>query len=401
MAQANCRFFNGYKPCGKVDSLTEECTSSCRHFNVPKTRVLLIHLGALGAVVRSTALLPAIRTKYPEAHITWVTDGPADLLLLGHPLVDRVMTANSDGLLALGVLSFDVALVVDKSLKATGILKATRAREVFGFIADSATGAILPANDASRALWEIGLSDRLKFNVNGKPETQLVHEALELGPWKRDRYSLHLSESEQSELLKRQFLWSIGGQASVIGINTGCASTIPAKKLSVEGHVKLLIEIERIHRDKNKGPASVILLGGREDTVRNREIAMRAQALGLLVTESATELGLRDGMISVASCDVVVSGDSLGLHMAIGFQKPVVAWFGPTCAHEIDLYGGVTVNTTAPCSPCWKRSCDKISMCYDQIDFAKMASEALRLAQVSANPGRSKDVGTLEISVSL
>lgn len=403
MAQTNCRFFSGYKPCGKVDSLKDECTSSCRHLSVPKTRVLLIHLGALGAVVRSTALLPAIRAKYPEAHITWVTDGPADLMLSGHPLVDHVMSANSDGLLALSVLTFDVAFVIDKSLKAAGVLNVTRAREIFGFTADPATGSIIPANEAARTLWEIGLSDRLKFHVNRKPETQLVHEALDLGVWKRDRYSLHLRETEQSEVVKRRFLWSIGGQTSIIGINTGCASTISAKKLSVEGHVKLLLEIERLHRTGKSGPASIVLLGGKEDTDRNREIASRAGALGVLVTESATEKGLRDGMISIASCDVVVSGDSLGLHIALAFQKPVVAWFGPTCAHEIDLYIGIAVTTSAPCSPCWKRSCDKISMCYDQVDFSKLASETLKLAQACANTRRPQGVGapTLEISPSL
>ncbi len=403
MAQTTCRFFNGYKPCGKVDSLTSECTSACAHFNVPKSRVLLVHLGALGAVVRSTALLPAIRTKYPEAHITWVTDGPAEMLLKGHPLVDQVIVANADGVLALSVLSFDVALVIDKSMKAAGILRATHAREVFGFTADAATGAIIPSNEAARKLWEIGLSDHLKFNVNRKPETQLVHEALELGPWKRDRYSLHLNETEQTEVMKRRFLWSLAGRRSIIGINTGCASTIAAKKLSVEGHVKLLLEIERIHYAQHGENASIVLLGGGEDTIRNREIASRSSALGLLVTESETENGLRDGMVSVASCDVVVSGDSLGLHMAIGFHKPVVAWFGPTCAHEIDLYGGAAVVTAAPCSPCWKRSCDKISMCYDQVDFSKLATETMKLAQALENSRRPKDVGapTLEISLSL
>ena len=38
------------------------------------------------------------------------------------------------------------------------------------------------------------------------------------------------------------------------------------------------------------------------------------------------------------ACDIVVSGDSLGMHMAIGLKKWVVAWFGPTCHQEIDLY---------------------------------------------------------------
>jgi heptosyltransferase II len=107
----------------------------------------------------------------------------------------------------------------------------------------------------------------------------------------------------------------------------------------------------------------VVLLGGREDTVRNQRIAY-----GLDVVQTTTDRGLHDGIVSVAACDRVVSGDSLGMHLAIGLGIWTVAWFGPTCAHEIDLYDrGVLVQTQASCSPCWKRSCDRSPMCYDLV----------------------------------
>ena len=395
MAAASCRHFSGYKPCAKVDSLTQSCTESCAHFERPAKRVLLIHLGALGAVVRSTALLPAILRKYPGAHITWVTDAPADLLLKEHPMIDRVVKADVDGVLGLSALVFDVALLVDKSLKSAGVLNVTEAKEIFGFTVTPETGAIVPATSAAEELWEIGLSDNLKFNVNRKAETQLMHEALELGHFKRDPYSLYLSAEECAESLRRRRGWSQGGWSSVVGFNTGCASTIAAKKLSVEGHVKLLVEASR---SSLSARTEFVLLGGKEDTIRNREIAVRAEAANVNVIESATDRGLRDGMISVASCDIVVSGDSLGLHMALGFKKPVVAWFGPTCAHELDLYGGTAVRTKAACSPCWKRACEKPIMCYDQVDFKELAF-AIHHQVVRLHEG--EDTASLEITSDL
>lgn len=378
MAGVHCRHFNGYKPCGKVDSLTSSCSNDCAFFEVSTKRILLIHLGALGAVVRSTALLPAIHRKYPGAHLTWITDAPADVLLREHPLVDRVLTVSNDGAIALAALDFDVALVIDKSLKASGLLRMAHAREVFGYVANPATGGIEPANESARASWELGLSDHLKFNVNRKAETELMHEALELGPYNRDRYHLVLNEIEKNEVLRRRSLWSAGGVRSIVGVNTGCAPTIAYKKLSIEGHVEFLEEIVLKARDQNRR-VSIVLLGGKEDSERNKEIANRSRAIGISVVESPTDLGLRDGMMSVASCDVIVSGDSLGLHMALGFHKPVVAWFGPTCLHEIDLFGGVAFQTAAPCAPCWKRSCEKPVMCYDRVDLAGMADTALKL----------------------
>ena len=198
-----------------------------------------------------------------------------------------------------------------------------------------------------------------------------MHEALELGAFARDPYSLYLSAEERAESLRRRRSWTQGGWSSVVGLNTGCASTIAAKKLSIDGHVKLLVEASR---SSFSARTEFVLLGGKEDSIRNREIAVRAEGVGVRVIESTTDQGLRDGMISVASCDVVVSGDSLGLHMALGFGKPVIAWFGPTCVQELDLYGGTAVLTKAACSPCWKRVCDKPVMCYDQVEFKEIAT---------------------------
>src|SRR6185437_6089748 len=74
----------------------------------------------------------------------------------------------------------------------------------------------------------------------------------------------------------------------------------------------------------------------------------------------------------------VFSGDSLGMHMAIGLKKWVVAWFGPTCPQEIELYGrGRKILTQAPCSPCWKRVCQQEKMCYDQVDFEQTVNALL------------------------
>jgi hypothetical protein len=116
-----CRHFNGYKPCGK----SEICDPLCPHMSVPSIRILVIHLEALGAVMRSTALLPAVRRKYPGAHITWITQKPAHHLLAENPLIDRVLTTDADDLLKLSVLEFDIALVIDKGQKSAGVLKLT------------------------------------------------------------------------------------------------------------------------------------------------------------------------------------------------------------------------------------------------------------------------------------
>jgi heptosyltransferase-2 len=327
---------------------------------------LLIHLGALGAVARSTALLAPLRRRHPGAHLTWVTDAPAHKLLTGHPRIDRVLSTSSEDLLKLAALEFDVAYVVDKSLKAAGVLRQTRVDLVRGFVAEP-SGAIVPATEAARELWEIGLSDHRKFHVNKKPEIQLATEALELGPWQRDPYDLPLTEVEGVLRQARRREWSREGRVPVVGLNTGCSEVIVAKKLTVEAHVELIRRLEK------RGVACV-LLGGPEDAARNDEIARRVPVL-----RSPESEGLRDGLVSVAACDALVTGDSLGMHMGISQGIWVSAWFGPTCAHEIEFYGrGEAVLTAASCSPCWKRSCHKDPMCYDLVSLDELVEVTMR-----------------------
>jgi heptosyltransferase-2 len=373
MLMTGCRHFNGYKPCGK----SLDCTSTCAHLNIPKVRVIVIGLEALGAVVRFTTILPAIRRKYPDCHITWVTQAPAEQILLHHTQIDRLLTTTQNDLLALSALTFDIAFVLDKSLKSSGILKQTTADLVFGFIADSYTGAIMPATSAADELWEIGLNDQKKFFENQKSEAQLICESLEL-EYKRDEYSVHFTDLELKDIEHRKKSWSAYGE-TLIGINTGCSGVIPYKKLSIESHrilIKKLMSMTGVR---------IVLLGGKEDTIRNQQIGQ-----GFDLVQSETDQGLRDGMKSIAACDVIVTGDSLGLHLGVALKKWVVAWFGPTCAHEIDLYGrGSKILAKVECGPCWKRTCQKEVMCYDLVDINELHKAVL--VGVNKNAEKSSD----------
>jgi len=388
MGETNCRHFNGYKPCVKaIDTGLKSCNSGCVSRDIPSQRILVIHLGALGAVLRSTALIAPIIRKYPGCHITWVTQKPADQFFKNHPNIDRVLTTSNEDLLAISSLIFDVVFSIDKSLVAGGLLKLVRAKQIFGFIVEESTGAIVPATEAANKLWSIGLSNQKKFFENQDPETKLVAESLELS-YRRDPYNIVLSDEELQEAKSRRASWALP-QEVVIGINTGCSGVISHKKLTVETHRKLISYLTELG-------VKIVLLGGPEDRLRNQQISH-----GLKVVSSPTDSGIRDGLISVEACDIVVTGDSLGMHMSLALNKWTVAWFGPTCAHEIDLFDrGVAVITQATCSPCWKRTCNKTPMCYDQVNLNEiitgvkkgilwlMSSSIPRLSVISSSPSR-------------
>lgn len=71
----------------------------------------------------------------------------------------------------------------------------------------------------------------------------------------------------------------------------------------------------------------------------------------------------------IASCRIIVTNDSLGLHIALALGKPVVALFGPTIASEV---AGERLTKIAPpldwdCIPCLEDSCPKATPCIAHI----------------------------------
>ena len=153
------------------------------------------------------------------------------------------------------------------------------------------------------------------------------------------------------------------GPRRKVGFNTGCSPLYPYKKLPLDVQAAA---IEALDLDE-----PVLLLGGPEDTERNTSLA---ECLGARVELTPTTGGLRRGAAEVSRCEVVVTGDSLGMHLAIALGVHVVAWFGPTCPQEIELFGrGIKLLGEVGCAPCWKRSCDEAPKCFDQVSPALIA----------------------------
>jgi ADP-heptose:LPS heptosyltransferase len=81
----------------------------------------------------------------------------------------------------------------------------------------------------------------------------------------------------------------------------------------------------------------------------------------------------------VAKMDIVVSSDTLGMHLALAQGKKVVALFGPTCPQEIDLFGqGMKLFAGVDCSPCYKQTCPDMK-CMDEITPEAVFDEIKKL----------------------
>lgn len=340
----DCKVFTGYKPC-----VPHKICEGCQDRQPMGTRILVINLDALGTVLATTAQLPALKRAYPHSHITWITRKASLPLFENNHLVDHLVEWNDENRMVLLQQKFELALNADKSRPASAFMNMVAAEIKRGFGLNE-NGAISPLNAGAEYSYRMGVDDVFKFRGNARTGNDILAEAWEI-PYKRDEYVLQLSPSEHKECARWKTELGLDEAPLIVGFNTGCSENFYLKKLEVETQAAAIRQIAEEIPD-----VKIILLGGREDTERNQKIAELSNGIAI---QSPTTRGLRNGIILENLTDVVVSGDSLGMHIAIGLRKYVIAWFGLSCATEIDLYDrGVKVIRDLSCAPCWKKVCD-------------------------------------------
>ena len=364
----SCKHFTGYKPCFPGVNCLLECAK-----NEPVgTRILLINLDAMGNVLATTSILPALKRKYPVSEVTWLTLRNAAPLLANNPYLDYVFVWDTESLLILEGQKFDVVMNVDKSRRAGAFAMRVNAQERLGFGINE-RGAIIPLNSEAEENYRLGLDDEMKFKVNTRTVPQLECEEFKL-PYARDEYILHLTAAEEEFCRSYRERAGISEEDVVVGLNTGCSELYPNKKLTIEQHIALIQDLS------HDAGLKIVLLGGPEDTVRNAEIHRR---VGDRVIPTPTEEGVRRGVCYENVCDVVVTGDSFGMHLAIALKKYVIAWFGLSCWAEIDLFdrGLKLIPEGLWCAPCCKKECPYNLECIQMVDLKRIAGEIRRFKE--------------------
>jgi len=334
--------------------------------------ILIIKLGAMGDVLRTTPLLTALKNKYAGCRITWLVDQRSIEVLQGNPLIDRLLGLTAQNLAELEKQNFELAVNLDKDKEALDAMARVRAQKKAGF--GKSPGEILRALDAkSDYAYRLGIDDDLKFRVNRKTYQEISFEQLGLA-FKGEEYIFPLDEP--SIAYARNHLKALGvnfddKHRPIVGLNTGSGHRFAGKKLSIESYVDLAQKFY----NQMKNP--VLLFGGEDEILGNREIEKRA---GRAVINTGSHPIKRFAAI-VRECDVVISGDTIAMHVAIAMKVPVVAFFASTCAAEIELYGrGKKVVSEISCAPCYLKDCPIDEQCMKDMKpdrLFEMAKEVL------------------------
>ena len=331
------------------------------------TKILIVSLDALGNVLDNTPILPALKRKFPVSTIHWMTMPNAEKILFNNEYIDKLFLWSDESRMIARNIEYDFVMNADKSDYACAFTNEVKAKRKLGFLYNE-NGKIVPANEAAMGSYILGIDDQKKFRENTKTGVEIIHDVFEL-KYERDRYVFSLTDEEQKYVDDYKKSFNFDPNKIYVGFNTGCSELFPNKKMTVEQHIKLINEL--IKNEKNV----IMLLGGREDTERNNIIfnAFSIEQQQRIINTPTTE-GIRRGACYMSIPDIVVSGDSFGMHLAIALQKYIISWYGLSCHQEIELYdyGVKLYPKDLECSPCWKRVCPNNLECIDMIDLNKI-----------------------------
>lgn len=325
----------------------------------PRKRVLIVKTGhgetldpenggviSLGDILRSTVLL----NLFPAAEYatTWVVSGAGAPLLANNPFISHLVVVDSLDLteLRLPYREYEIVVNLEKDPRMCRALDAVPAEIRYGY-GLSGDGSVVMSSDA--------------------PEVQaMIHDP---------SFKKHQGRS-WSELLYRILGRDYDGAPYVVqapsrpprwdvGLNHLVGSKFPLKAWP-KGHWEQLAEGLSEH-------ASVCW------------------------QQSANDL---NGYIDwISSCRVIVTNDSLGLHLAMALGRGVVAMFGPTVATEVDQMPHMVKllpEVDWDCVPCLSDTCTHEHTCMAHVSPRRVQQAVLDvLASLPVAAGRPLEVGAV------
>ena len=259
--------------------------------------ILIIKLGALGDVLRTTSLLRVLK-----GDIFWVTEKSAVPLLPA----DKLKIIEIDETEALSNLFFDLILCLDDDYEAASLATILKKKMLIGSYIDDNNS--LTYTDSSREWFDMGLISRL-----GKEKADTIKKANKK-TYQEIIFRMCGKKFNEEEYLLNQNLLKPRKQESrtIIGIEARAGDRWPMKQWN-----------------------------------KWQELASTLESDGCEIRFFRKRQKIADYVQDINECDLVICGDTLAMHIALFLKKRIVAIFICTSPSEIYDYGRM-VKITSP-----------------------------------------------------
>lgn len=345
--KADCLHFLGHIPC-KPHKIHGYHCQDCPAYSKIEKRILIIKLGAIGDVIRTTPLITRYKSLYPNAKFTWITLSPD---ILPSAEIHEILRLNTETVLYVQNTQWDIAINLDKEKEASGLLAMVSATEKFGFILKD--GATQPVNDLAVHKFMTGLFDDIS-KANTKNYCTEIFELCGM-EYHGEPYLLDNHNAAG-------YTWNLDTTKTTIGLNTGCGDRWTTRLWSIDKWAELAKQLLA------QG-YQVVLLGGKQEHERNLEIQQKS---------GATYLGhfpLGQFINLINQCQLVVTQVTMGMHLTLGLQKKIVLINNIFNPYEFDLFGkGKIIQPPKPCKCYYRGSCVDGVTCMETLDSVDVFS---------------------------
>ena len=271
-------------------------------------KIVIIKLGALGDVVRTLPILSAIKEKYPNSEIYWVTKKNALEIFEANPYAQEVYALPfSTG------ERFDILYNFDIDEEATKLAKEIKADKKYGFCSEQGFPATF--NLSAEYYLNTLFDDELK-KTNRKTYQEMMVEAAEL-PWKKQFCPIYLSKKDKKyaeDFIKNNNL----NTENLVGIHIGAGKRWPSKAWH-EGELKKFI-IKAKQKDYD-----ILLFSGPDETEKQENIVKELEREGIRIYSNNPKNTIKEFAALVSICKKIICPDSLALHVSLALKKPTIA----------------------------------------------------------------------------
>lgn len=337
--KADCLHFRGDLPCKPHKDFNVKC-NNCEYYRQTNKRILIIKLGAIGDVIRTTPLLEKINIDYPNSEIWWLTQYP-DIL---PKTINKILPLNLESILLIENTEFDIVYSLDKDLPAVSIAKKVVAKEKHGFILEN--GKPAPINELAQHKFNTGLFD----DVNKANKKSYLEEIFEICGW-RFEYQEYQINLESNRIFEFD-----NDSKKIIGLNTGCGDRWVSRLWPDEYWIELINKLQ------NEGYYP-ILLGGKQEDEKNKYFSEKTGAY------YPGNFSLKDFIALVNHTDLIISAVTMGMHLATALKKPLILMNNIFNRYEFELYGrGEIVEPKSDCECFFSAKCkNKEYFCLDTL----------------------------------
>ena len=325
---SDCKYFRGYIPCVPHKETGIHC-EECDKYAAKSKIILIIKLGAIGDVIRTTPLLHKIWVEEPDALVWWLTYSPAIL----PDSIDKILTYDAESLMIMQATEFDTIINLDKDPQAGALTKLLNAKKKIGFTFEK--GKPAPINNDAEHKFLTGLYD----DVNKANTKSYLEEIFEICGWK-------FSGEEYILDCDPQYKWDIPSDGKkIIGLNTGCGDRWRSRLWDEKYWIELIGLLD-------KAGYYPMLLGGRQEDEKNKRLAKASGAY------YPGHFSLQQFISLVNQCGLVVTAVTMGMHIAMGLKKPIVLMNNIFNPNEFELYGrGKIIQPEKECTCYFSPNC--------------------------------------------